>query len=129
MSLSTFQPAPSPALPATAPEEYAARVLARRASRDALNAADARIAHARLATFGASAVLAVLTWQSVVDPWLLLVPAVVFAGLARHHARILRDRDLSVRGIGFYERGIARLEDRWPGSGDSGDRFRDDLHV
>ena len=33
------------------------------------------------------------------------------------------------RGIAFYERGLARLEDRWAGGGEQGERFRDDNHV
>jgi len=31
--------------------------------------------------------------------------------------------------MAFYERGLARLEDRWAGIGEPGDRFRDDGHV
>ena len=30
--------------------------------------------------------------------------------------------------MAFYERGMARIEDRWPGTGEPGDRFRDDRH-
>ena len=33
------------------------------------------------------------------------------------------------RSIGFYERGLARIEDRWVGTGEPGDRFRDDRHL
>jgi len=31
--------------------------------------------------------------------------------------------------VSFYERGLARLENRWMGMGESGDRFRDPAHV
>jgi hypothetical protein len=31
--------------------------------------------------------------------------------------------------MAFYERGLARLEDRWVGTGETGDRFHDDRHV
>jgi hypothetical protein len=37
-------------------------------------------------------------------------------------------RELAIKGIGF-KRGLARLEDRWPGTGEPGERFRDDRHV
>ena len=47
----------------------------------------------------------------------------------RGHARVLRARELAIRGMGFYERGLARLEDRWAGTGEPGERFRDDRHV
>jgi hypothetical protein len=59
----------------------------------------------------------------------LLAPVAVFVWLVRRHAGILRARELAVRGINFYERGLARLEDRWPGTGEPGERFCDDGHV
>jgi hypothetical protein len=36
---------------------------------------------------------------------------------------------LTIKGIGFYERGLAGLEDSWRGDGEPGERFRDDRHV
>src|SRR6202789_979235 len=32
------------------------------------------------------------------------------------------------RAIDFFERGLARMEDRWSGTGESGERFLDPLH-
>jgi hypothetical protein len=61
--------------------------------------------------------------------WWLLAPAVLFIWLVRRHDQVLRSRDAASRGIAFYERGLARLEDRWVGTGETGERFRDDGHV
>jgi hypothetical protein len=116
-------------MPASALHEYRARLDARRAARDALTAADARLAHGRLATFSSGVVIAVLAWQSVGSFWWLLAPVTLFIWLVRRHTRVLRARELAIRGIGFYERGLARLEDRWAGTGEAGERFRDDRHV
>ena len=116
-------------MPPPAIQEYSARLKDRRATHDALTAADARFANGRLATFGAGALLAILTWNSVISSWLLLAPLAVFLWLAHGHARALRVREAASRGIEFYERGVARLEDRWAGSGEPGDRFRDERHV
>ena len=113
----------------TPAQEYSARLNARRAARDRLTETDARFAHARLATFASAVVLAVLVWRSVIAPWWLLAPVVAFMWLVRRHDRVIRARDAAIRGIGFYERGLARLEDRWAGTGEPGDRFRDDDHV
>jgi MutS domain V len=113
----------------TAVQEYQARLNARCANRDALTAADARLAYARLATFFSGVVLAVLAWHPGVPIWWLLAPGAVFVWLVRRHDGVLRARELAIRGIGFYERGLARLEDRWPGTGEPGERFRDDRHV
>jgi hypothetical protein len=116
-------------VPHTASEKYLSRLAARNATRDALNTTDARFAHARLATFAAAVLLGLLVWRGVLTGWWLLVPVAIFAWLLRRHDRILRARDAAVRGITFYERGLARLEDRWAGTGETGDRLRDDRHV
>ena len=63
------------------------------------------------------------------SPWLLLAPAVVFGVLLHRHDRILRKRTVARRAIAYYERGIARIEDRWIGTGEPGERFRDDHHL
>ena len=110
-------------------QEYQARLQDRRATSDALAAADARFAYGRLATFCFGLLLAALVWSSVVSPWWLLAPLAAFVWLVRGHALALRARELAMRGIAFYERGVARLEDRWAGTGEAGERFRDDRHV
>jgi hypothetical protein len=116
-------------VPSTAVQEYRARLNDRCATRDALRAADARLAYARLATFFAGVVLAVLAWHPGVTIWWLLAPGAVFVWIVHRHDGVLRARELAIGGIGFYERGLARLEDRWPGTGEPGERFRDDHHV
>jgi hypothetical protein len=110
--------------------EYQTRKDARRAARDALTAADARLAHARLATFAAGVAMALLAWRYPgAGFWWLLAPIAGFVWLARRHADVVAERDLAIGGIAFYERGLARIEDRWIGTGEPGDRFRDDHHV
>lgn len=116
-------------MPPTAVQEYRARLDARRAARDALTDSDVTLAFARLATFFSGVMLAVLAWLAAVSVWWLLAPVVVFGWLVVRHDRVLRARESAIRGIGFYERGLARLEDRWPGTGEPGERFRDDRHV
>jgi hypothetical protein len=60
--------------------------------------------------------------------WMLGIAFAVFVALAILHERVLRSiRDVKAV-IAFYERGIARLEDRWAGTGESGERFMDALH-
>jgi MutS domain V len=116
-------------VPHTASHEYQTRIAARRATRDTLNVADARYASARLATVGVTVLLVVLAWRGVLGFWWLVLPAVVFTWLMRRHDRVLRARDGATRAIALYERGLARLDDRWAGTGETGDRFRDDRHV
>jgi hypothetical protein len=61
--------------------------------------------------------------------WWLLAPVVVFATLVVLHYGVVRRRTFAGRGIRFYDRGIARLNDEWIGVGNSGDQFRDPAHV
>jgi hypothetical protein len=110
-------------------DEYLARLETRRATRDRLTGYDARFAHGRLATFASAVLVAFLVWNSTVSGWWLLAPAVLFIWLVRRHDQVLRSRDAAQRGIAFYERALARLEDRWVGTGEPGERFRDDGHV
>ena len=116
-------------MPPRPEQDYADRLRARRNTWDALGAADARFAHGRLATFGAAVVLGAFAWGGILSPWTLVAPLAVFVLLIRGHARALHARELASRAVEFYERGLARIEDRWAGTGESGERFRDPGHV
>ena len=59
----------------------------------------------------------------------LVIPAAAFLGLAWHHAKVLRKREIAERGVRFFARGLARIEDRWDTGGETGDRFLDDSHL
>jgi hypothetical protein len=110
-------------------DEYIARLEARRVAHARLNDADARVSYARLATFAVAVAVLLLAVSGTVSGWWLAAPAILFVWLARRHDRVIRARQAALRGIAFYDRGLARLEDRWVGSGQQGDRFRDDAHV
>jgi hypothetical protein len=58
----------------------------------------------------------------------LLVPVGLFVLLAVMHEKLIRSLRLRARAIQFYERGQARLEERWAGTGEAGERFLDPLH-
>ena len=57
-----------------------------------------------------------------------MAPAAGFLALVVFHERVLRRRQIAERAVRYYERGIARLEDRWAGTGEPGERFRDSKH-
>jgi hypothetical protein len=58
----------------------------------------------------------------------LLIPILLFVVLAVLHERVLRHlRDCS-RLRAYYERGISRIENRWAGAGETGERFLDFAH-
>jgi cyanate permease len=91
-------------VPSTAHQEYTARRDARIAVRDALTAVDAR-----LATFVSGVVLAGIAWNAGFSFWWLLAPVSLFLWLVQRHDRVLRARELAIRGIEFYNRGLGKL--------------------
>jgi hypothetical protein len=110
-------------------EEYWRRLEQRQRSLAALRRADARLSAARLTTFAGAALLWAAGWAGMVSYLWLFLPGVVFIVLVVVHERVIRDRDTAASAITFYERGLARIEDRWHGTGESGERFRDDRHL
>lgn len=109
--------------------EYTRRLEQRRATVSSLRRTDRRYSYARLVVFGAAVLLAVLAWQGLATAWLVLLPVIAFVILARRHERAIRARRAAEGAVAFYERGLARIEDRWAGTGESGDRFKDDHHL
>ncbi len=111
-------------------EEYGRR----RRDREARVASFDKI-HIRLGNFRLVLAVAavVLAWAAFHSHYLsglwLIVPFVLFAGIAVYHSRVLRDRQLARRAVTFYDRGLARIEDRWAGTGETGERFADPHHV
>jgi hypothetical protein len=57
------------------------------------------------------------------SPWWLLVAVAVFLVIAILHAKVLRQRTCAERAVDFYRKGLARIEDRWPGTGQTGERI------
>lgn len=53
---------------------------------------------------------------------------VLFVVLAIRHEKLLQAIRHRSRVLAFYERGLARLEDRWQGRGEGGERFLDPVH-
>jgi hypothetical protein len=59
---------------------------------------------------------------------LLLIPLAIFVVLVVVHDRVLRRLGRYERVTEFYARGLARLENQWAGTGETGDRFFDAAH-
>jgi MutS domain V len=58
----------------------------------------------------------------------VLIPVSAFVVLAVLHGRLLRAVAMCSSGIRFYERGLARLDGSWAGSGATGERFLEPAH-
>ena len=106
--------------------EYQRRLEAR-AGRVAAH--DRRHAHLAWWRFGiAASGVGLIVWLGRPGlPW-LIVPALLFAAVAIRHALVLNARDRAARAVDFYQRGLRRLDDTWPGTGETGERFRSEHH-
>jgi len=109
--------------------EILSRLEARRARTAALDRRDRRVALARLALFAAVVAIAAASLGAhVLSPVWLLAPAAAFVALIVHHDRILRARERSRRAVRFHEAALARVEERWQGTGNRGERWREEGH-
>ncbi len=87
------------------------------------------ISHGRLTTFAVGSAMAWFTWGTpLLSPWWMVVPASAFLVLVFVHDSALRRWRQASSAVVFYQRGLARLENRWSGCGDAGDRFLPDSH-
>ncbi len=105
-------------------EEYQQRLEARKCALARLERWESRIANARLAVFVFGAVLTWITLKisALALLWVLL-PFAAFLVLVVVHDRVLQAVARVKRGIAYYERGVARIEDRWMGAGWDGLEF------
>ena len=58
----------------------------------------------------------------------VLVPAAIFVALIVIHERLLRVFERRRRAERFFEKGMARLDEKWIGTGEPGDRYVDPTH-
>jgi MutS domain V len=67
--------------------------------------------------------------KEALSSYWLLIPIALYLALAFWHERVLRARLWAESAAAFYRRGIARIEDRWAGTGQTGERFRSEQHI
>ena len=119
----TFHPVPPS-------DEYKDRRRARKARVADFERTHIRLGNVRLVL---AIVTAILLWTSLRQHLLsalwIIFPVAVFVAIAVWHSRVLRLQELAQRAVAFYDRGLARTEDRWAGTGESGERFSDPHHV
>ena len=88
------------------------------------------VGNLKLGVFAVGLVVGWLVFgRKVVAAYWLILPVVVYLGLAVAHEFVLRGRKRAETAGDFYRRGMARIEDRWAGNGASGEQFRDAEHV
>ncbi len=110
-------------------EEYRQRLAAREGLTAQLEARHLRLGNVRLAL---AAVAAVIIWATLfrdLSGYWVLVPAFAFAAVVIHHNGVRQARGRAERAAEFYRSRLARIEDRWQGTGSAGERFDEPHHV
>lgn len=108
--------------------EYTQRLEARRHSLAELKQRSRKIWLTRRILFGVVFVMGILALDHHISAWWILLPVVAFVMLMVRHQRLHREEDRLTRAVKFYERGLARLEDRWAGTGETGVQFAEKQH-
>lgn len=111
-------------------QEYSTRLDSRRKTLLAKELLHARIGNLKLAVVAAGFLLAYLSLsRDLLSGYWVLVLVGVYLALALLHELVIRARTRASAAAGYFRSGIDRIEDRWAGTGQSGDRFRADEHV
>ena len=111
-------------------QEYRRRSAARAVEARRLERLHIRFGNVRLLLATVAAVMAWWAFRSHwISPWSLGAPLATFALVAIYHSRVLRARRLALRAVAVYQRGLARIEDRWMSGGSEGERFRNPQHL
>jgi hypothetical protein len=88
------------------------------------------LGNARIALFIAIFIQCWITGKTGSPPvYWLVAPIVLFVVLVVVHRRVERALNMAKRAVSVYGRGLARMEDRWAGSGETGEEFKDPLHL
>jgi MutS domain V len=111
-------------------EEYRRRLDARLQIISARECQHFRLGYLKVAAIAA---FLVLLWihlaRHLLSGYWLLAPVGCYAVLAILHERVIRARTHAETAANLYRRGLSRIEDRWSGTGTSGERFIDAKHV
>lgn len=111
-------------------QEYSDRLRARESQVSRYTAIHIRLGNVRLLLAIIAVVFAWFAFKAhVISFWWLALPLAVFIVVAERHTRILHALASAERAVTFYRNGIARIEDRWAGLGETGERFNDPHHI
>ena len=128
LNIPTQDGAAQPVSSSVASAEYRTRLRQRESLIARLQRRHLWLGNLRIAVFVAILVLCWIArgrWPLML---LLGLTILLFVVLVLLHRRVMRAMNRSKRAAAMYVRGLARLEDRWAGSGETGGEFKDPLH-
>lgn len=112
----------------TPEREYETRLAARGNALAKIEEQSRRFWLWRRIVFAAIPLLIVLAFEDYLSAWWIGLPCLIFLVLMVRHQGVIRLRDRFKRAVKFYEEGLARLDDRWAGTGTTGEQFGNPAH-
>lgn len=109
--------------------EYSQRLAARQTALNDKQRRSRQFWIARRILFGVIVLAILLAIDGTTAWWWFLLPVAVFIALMVRHQSVLGEIERLSRSVKFYERGLARIDDRWSGSGEAGEQFADRSHA
>jgi hypothetical protein len=109
-------------------DEYTRRLGLAQATMAAQDQRHRKLADVRLGVFVVALVMAAIAYFWGISWWWLVVPVIAFGASVVAQERAARRKRRAKRAAVYYEKGLARLEDRWAGQSESGARFLDLEH-
>ena len=114
--------------PGSPHDVYSSRIAARRLELEVFEKRGALAARWRLVMLAAAALAGWGIVEHYLPAWTLALPIGAFIALVAWQSKLDRAAAFVRRAIGFHERSLARVENRWQGSGETGERFLDPHH-
>lgn len=109
--------------------EYSRRLARHENAAAELERRHLRAGNIKLGVIVLGIVLALLILEGLLSPFWILLPFALFLAFVVLHERILRAKSHAETAAALYRNGLARIDDKWPGTGSTGERFRDPQHV
>ena len=113
----------------TPKEQYAQRLSECEARVVRLDRDHARIGGVRLGLGASFVIMAVLSWNRSLSPAWLLLPIASFIGVLLYHVRVQDRRVRAARAVRHCQAALARMDDRWSGTGPTGAHFANHHHI
>ena len=129
MTIAPNAPVPAPETPSDPRAEYVRRLTALKSTQDKYEKQHRRLGTSKLVLGGVTLlVIGLALAAKVISVYWVLAPLAAIIVLAIIHERVLKRRERCSRAVAYYERALARLENRWAGSGEAGESFQNPLH-
>jgi hypothetical protein len=129
MTITSNAPDPAPE-PASDPQtEYSRRLAALKTAQASYEKHHRRLGIGKLVLGGVILIVIGLALAAkVISVVWVGAPLAAIVVLAVIHERVIKRRERCSRAVAYYDRALARIDNRWMGTGETGERFQNDSH-